>query len=76
MLKKSTNMPLKIEYNIVSDKVIKAFLRENIELKSGAYNYNEYSLLINNSEDIMQDIESNFDIYLAQAKENENTLKK
>lgn len=76
MLKKSTNMPLKIEYNIVSDKVIQAFLRENIELKSGAYNYNEYSLLINNSEDIMQDIESNFDIYLAQAKENENTLKK
>ena len=58
------------------DKVIKVFLRENIELKSGAYNYNEYSLLINNSEDIMQDIESNFDIYLAQAKENENTLKK
>ena len=46
MLKKSINMPLKIEYNIVSDKVIKAFLRENIELKSGVYNYNEYSLLL------------------------------
>ena len=74
MLKKSNTEPAIIEYQILSNKIVKAILRENIKLDSDIYTYNEYSLLISNNENIQSDIEENFDIYLAQAKENENTL--
>lgn len=76
MLKKSNTEPAIIEYQILSNKIVKAILRENIKLDSDIYTYNEYSLLISNNENIQSDIEENFDIFLAQAKENENTLKK
>lgn len=76
MLKKSKIEPKKIEYKILSNNVVKVFLRENIILESDEYVYNEYSLLINNKENIIADIEENFNIYLSQAKENENSLKK
>lgn len=76
MLKKSKIEPKRIEYQILSSNVVKALLRENITLEFDEYTYNEYSLLINNKENIVADIEENFNIYLGQAKENENNLKR
>lgn len=76
MLKYSFTEPTKYYYDIISNNLVKLYMRENIALIDKKYSYNEYSIIVSNKEDLNNDIEINFDIYLAQAKENENNIRK
>lgn len=76
MLKVSYLKPEIFSYEVISNNLIRLFIRENIIEDSGKFTYNEYSLIVNNKDNLEDDIEENFSIYLAQAKENENNNKK
>lgn len=76
MLKISYLKPERFSYEDISNNLIRLFIRDNILEESDKFTYNEYSLIINNKDNLQEDIEENFEIYLSQAKENENNIKK
>jgi hypothetical protein len=70
MIKYSKEIVEKYSYKEITPSIYKIYLRENISKKNDdLYLYNEYSILISSSkENIINDIETNFDSYIERAK--------
>ena len=70
MLKYSTEIVNTFSYKLLKDNYYEVYLRENIAQLDNRYSFNEYSLIVK-SDNIENDITNNFDIYLENAKLNE-----